>query len=84
MLPTKATVEFDSRVCGIPCKILAHIEYGHDGGLYEPPCPTEVDITVLDTGGNPAPWLASKLSHSEITRIENEALEEDAALWSDY
>ena len=35
----------------------------------------EVEFTVLDRRGRPAPWLSKKLTAPEIERIENEILE---------
>jgi len=77
-------VEFPTRIAGIPCLIEATITPGSPGNLYEPPCPTEASLTVLDRRRRRARWLERKLTREEITRLENEALEEEAALWDDY
>ena len=74
-------VTFESRINGIPCLIEAQITYGHNGNQWEPPCPTEVEITIQDRRGRPAPWLARMLDQHNKTRIENEALEADAKEW---
>jgi len=79
-----AHIEFATTVNGIPCRAQAVIQYGHDGGLWEPPCPTEVELTVLDRRGKPAPWLARMLDRHETDRIKKEALEADAEQWHDY
>jgi hypothetical protein len=70
-------MEFESRVCGIPCIIEAEVSgssanYGdasdHDCWGY-----TEIESwKVLDRNGRPAPWLERKLNAKEINRIENE------------
>lgn len=77
-------VQIETRINRIPCQVEATIQYGHDGGLWEPPCPTEVELTVLDRRGKPAPWLARMLDREDTNRIKAEALQADAEQWSDY
>ena len=70
-----------SSVAGIPCTIQV------DRVFVQPPlgpnCDSdqdcygyaEVDFTVCDQRGRPAPWLERKLTSDEVERIEAEILE---------
>lgn len=44
-------------------------------GYLDPPEPAEVEFTVLDRRGRPAPWLAKKMSQADVERIADAALE---------
>jgi hypothetical protein len=71
----------ESTVAGIPCRIQVdrfHIQkpmgpradsdwdcYGY----------TDIDFTVCDRRGRPAPWLAKKLTDSDTQRINTEIKE---------
>ena len=71
-----------STVAGIPCLIDYQV-YGKyvpaktdadPNSCYEAEYP-DVDFTVLDRKGYPAPWLEKKLTDDETNRIEHEILE---------
>ena len=76
---TPANIE--STVAGIPC--LVQIDYVFVQRPLGPSADSdldcygyaEVEFTVLDRRGRPAPWLSKKLTAPEIERIENEILE---------
>ncbi len=76
------SVEFESRINGIPCLIEARIIPGSPGNLYEPPEPDDVEFRVLDRRGRSADWLRRKLSREDTHRIKREAFDEYAALSS--
>lgn len=57
------TVEFDSRVSGIPCRVMAEIK-----------TPEIIKLHIMDSRGRPAPWLSAKLDHKQTDRLEEEAL----------
>lgn len=70
-------MEFESRVCGIPCIIEAEVFVSSPtyGDSSADDCWGYTDIEswrVLDRNGRPAPWLERKLNQSEIERIESE------------
>ena len=37
----------------------------------------DIEFTVCDRRGRPAPWLANKLTDADVRRIESEILEQD-------
>ena len=55
----------------IPARINCEADYSHDAEW------PEIEFTVADRRGRPAPWLERKLSLADITRIESEILEQD-------
>lgn len=67
-------------IAGIPCRVhvdhfftqkpVRHADNPDDFYGYR-----EVDFTVCDRGGRPAPWLASKLTDDDRCRIEQEIME---------
>lgn len=78
-------MEIESRISGIPCIIQVDRCF-----VQKPMGPsadsdwdcygyTEVDFTVLDRKGYPAPWLEAKLTEADRNRIEVEILEEEEA-----
>ncbi len=71
---------FNSEIQGIPCKIkVTHYQPEEPmvwDGLMEdssPGAPSEVEFHVLDTKGNPAPWLERKIDDKDLERIESAA-----------
>ena len=71
-----------TRVCGIPCLvdysitgkfIPAKINADPDS-CYEAEYP-EIDFTVCDRRGRPAPWLERKLTDDDREHIESEIIE---------
>ena len=68
----------DSTVAGIPCTI--RVDYFFQQKPLGPRCDsdmdchgyTEVDFTVCDQRGRPAPWLAKKLSPDAVACIKCE------------
>jgi hypothetical protein len=72
-------MEFNSKVCGIPCIIKADVFVCEPnwGDASDQDCYGYVEIdtwTVLDRKGRPAPWLERKLTDKEETRIEREII----------
>lgn len=76
------SADFDSTVSGIPCGI--QVEHVHiTRGNFSPRAETpeeyhgirDIEFTVLDSKGYPAPWLQAKLTDDEKVRIEDEILE---------
>lgn len=43
-------------------------------GYLDPPEPAEVEFTVMDRRGRPAPWLARKMSQADVQQIADIAL----------
>jgi len=76
---TPANIE--STVAGIPC--LVQIDYAFVQRPLGPSADSDwdcygyadVEFTILDRRGRPAPWLSKKLTDAEKERIENEILE---------
>ena len=79
----KQSIDLESSISGIPCGI--HVESctvvpPFRGSPYA--CDSaddyygyaEIEFTVLDRKGYPAPWLANKLTPAETRRIEDEIL----------
>ena len=73
-----------TRIAGIPCVIevtrcVTVKPWG--GSMYT--CPSsddyygysEIDFTVCDSRGRPAPWLERKMTRDDVQRIEAEILE---------
>lgn len=74
--------DFDSTVAGIPCGIKVDSVEVHQGNYsLSAACPDEyhgyqdIEFTVLDSKGYPAPWLQAKLTNADTARIEGEILE---------
>lgn len=69
-------------VAGIPCWVdvntidpyVPAYRGGHPD-TWEPESGGEIDFTVCDRGGRPAPWLAAKMTDDDRQRIECEILE---------
>jgi len=75
-------MEIETRVAGIPCWArLTHYHPGDPGRTYGPPedCwppePAEMDWTILDGRGRPAPWLERKMTDQDVDRISDQFLE---------
>lgn len=66
------TVEFKSRIDGIPCRVIANISY------YPEFEPKDISLTILDRKGYPAPWLGAKLTNRDKDKLEEMALQIDA------
>ena len=64
------TVEYTITGKYVPAKVDAPPEY-----CYEAEYP-EVEFTVCDRRGRPAPWLERKMTHKDTQRIELEILEQ--------
>ena len=73
----------ETRISGIPCivdytirgkyvpaKIHAPPEFCHEAEY------PEVEFTVCDRNGRPAPWLEKKMTYQDQQRIEAEILEQ--------
>jgi hypothetical protein len=78
-------MKIESNVCGIPCRInvtrlTVQAPLGpradSDWDCYGY---TEIEFNVLDRRGRPAPWLERKLTPGEVSRIENEILENQSS-----
>lgn len=76
------TTEVQTTVCGIPCRArMTYYVPADPGRTYGPPehCYPpefeEVDFTILDRRGRPAPWLERKLSDADVDRICTELVE---------
>jgi hypothetical protein len=74
-------MEIETRVAGIPCCArLTHFYGGDPGRLFGPPehCyppePQEMDWTILDRRGRPAPWLERKMTDQDVDRIADQFL----------
>lgn len=75
-------MQLETHVCGIPClvdyrvygKYMPARIHADPDDCYEAQYP-EIEFTILDRRGRPAPWLSKKLTAPEIERIENEILE---------
>lgn len=64
------TVDYTIRGKYIPAKVNADPD-----SCYEAEYP-EVEFTVCDRNGRPAPWLEAKMTDEDRQRIENEILEQ--------
>ncbi len=72
---------FESTVHGIPCQIKVDRCFVQKGSFsYNAPSDwdyygyQEIEFTVLDRKGYPAPWLEKKLSDDDVSRIETEII----------
>lgn len=72
------TVEFKSRIDGIPCRIIANISY------YAKFEPRSVRLMILARKGYPSPWLESMLTQSDRDRLEEMAIQIDVDNRSEY
>lgn len=72
----------ETRIAGIPCTV--QIDHCHvTQGTYSRQAETpeeyygarEIEFTVCDRRGRPAPWLERKLTPDDTARIETEILE---------
>ena len=80
----------NTRVAGIPARIevTGYIPwrparlYGHPDSWA--PADGEIEWTVLDSRGRPAPWLEKKLSPAERRRIEGELIAQCSTRDEDY
>lgn len=72
------TVEFRSRIDGIPCRVIATITY------YAKFEPRSVRLMILDRNGCQSPWLESMLSPSDRDRLEEMAIQIDVDNRSEY
>ena len=71
----------DSYISGIPCKILVDTLFIQKPNLYaDNPDDyygySDVEFTVCDRRGRPAPWLERKLTDNDTDRIKTEILEQ--------
>jgi len=74
-------MEIESKIAGIPCLIqVDRCDVVKGSFRYDAPSDwdyhgyTEVEFTVLDRGGYPAPWLERKMTDDDTDRIESEIL----------
>jgi hypothetical protein len=74
--------EFESTVCGIPCKICITYWEPYRAAILRadpddshPPEGGEGEWEICDLKGKPAPWLEAKLTHKERIRIDQEVFE---------
>lgn len=71
-----------STISGIPCQInptsviRVAPDYSNDASDWDHNGYTGVEFEVYDRKGYPAPWLERKLTERDISRIENQILEE--------
>jgi hypothetical protein len=65
-------MEFESRVCGIPCVIKYSV---HGNG----PC-AELEWQVCDQRGRPADWLTRKMTSSDEFRVIDECWDHDEGM----
>jgi hypothetical protein len=66
-IPCQITFEVHGRF--VPARVNAPPEFCHEAEY------PEIDWTVCDRRGRPAPWLATKLTDADRERIETEILE---------
>ncbi len=80
------TTQIETKIAGIPC--IAKLDRMFVQKPLGPSCDsdydcygyTEIEFTVCDRRGRPAPWLERKMTYKDQSRIENElevALEDD-------
>ena len=67
--------EISTTVAGIPCiaRVTAHYK-GWPATRFDPAEDEEVEFEILDRNGNPAAWLARKVTDEDCARIERELL----------
>ncbi len=75
-------MNIESRVAGIPCLIqidrcmVVSGSYDYNAASdFDYYGYKEIEFTVLDRKGYPAPWLERKLTDDDADRIENQILE---------
>jgi len=75
-------MNIESRVAGIPCLIqidrcmVVSGSYDYNAASdFDYYGYKEIEFTVLDRKGYPAPWLERKLTDDDTDRIENQILE---------
>lgn len=73
--------KMESRISGIPCIISYSYTPGEPMritgtgfGDCDPPEPAEIEFSVHDRRGRPAPWLESKMTEADYERIELEIM----------
>lgn len=78
----------ETRVAGIPCKAyISHYSSPIMGQFFGPPencCeafPAEVEVSLCDLNGRPAPWLERKMTRDDELRIADEIVANDAKYW---
>lgn len=72
-------MELSTHICGIPCMVefTVHGKYvpariwADPNDCYEAQYP-EIEFTVCDRRGRPAPWLEKKMTDSDKERIDTE------------
>ena len=67
--------EISTTIGGIPC--IARVTFyckGSPETRWDPADPDEVEFEILDRNGNPAAWLAAKVTDADHARIERELL----------
>lgn len=67
--------EISTTVAGIPCtaRVTAYSQ-GWAATRFDPAEDEEVEFEILDRNGNPAAWLARKVTDEDHTRITDELL----------
>ena len=74
-------LKLNTTVCGIPCSVTARVVHHPGSRSWNAPSDldywgyTDVDFTVLDQRGRPAPWLERKMTDNDVERLEQELLE---------
>lgn len=79
---SKQAADFEGHIQGIPCGILVG-RIDITAGTYSchASCPddfyghAEIEFSVLDSRGYPAPWLDKKMTDKDVARIEKQILE---------
>lgn len=74
----------ETYICGIPCRVVVDsFTPGYPpkinadpAACYEGADP-EIEFTVLDRRGRPAPWLERKMTDHDLARIERQIIEEN-------
>lgn len=70
----------ETRICGIPCRVDARVLVVPGRMSWNAPSDldywgyTEIDFTVLDQRGRPAPWLERKMTDRDVELLEEELL----------
>lgn len=84
-------MEFDTRVCGIPCIVrVTYWEAYLPAKVFGPPesCyPAEGgegDWEILDTRGRPAPWLERKMTDRDRNLLSEEVFNHMESMEPDY
>lgn len=77
---TRCHAEIDTHVSGIPCGIRVDQldgqtgDPGNDASDWDHDGWCDIEFTVLDRQGYPAPWLQAKMTAADLARIEGEIL----------